>query len=266
MTANMNKSITQDEATRYSRHLLLLEIGMEGQKRLTDSSVLIIGIGGLGSSASLHLAAAGVGRIGLVDPDVVDLSNLQRQIVHDSQNLGKPKVDSAGKRLSSLNPLIQVDAFHSGFTPSSADEIANGFDILLDCTDNLSSRYLVNDYCVLAKKPDVYGTVFRFEGQVSIFDARHGPCYRCLFPSPPPDEMVPPGSATGIFGPLPGVIGTLMAVEAIKLILGIGNPLIGHLLVYDAMGTTFQNVDVHKNKDCPICGKSPKIKKLEGNF
>jgi sulfur-carrier protein adenylyltransferase/sulfurtransferase len=255
----LSQAFTQDEKKRYSRQLILPEIGLEGQNRLKNASVLIIGIGGLGSAASLYLAAAGIGRIGLVDRDVVDISNLQRQIIHDSQHIGIPKVESARERLLALNPSIIVDACNESFDENTADFIAGNFDILLDCSDNFQTRYLINDYCVRSNKAEVFGAVFRFEGQISVFDARVGSCYRCVFPNPLPVKLVQDSSEIGIFSPLPGVIGTLMAVETIKLVVGIGSSLIGHFLTYDALEAVFQSIAIPKNPNCPACGKNPKI-------
>lgn len=257
----MTAQFTQEEVFRYSRHLIIPEVGLEGQRKLKESSVLIIGAGGLGSPVALYLAAAGIGHIGLVDDDVVDASNLQRQILHDSTQIGRFKVDSGRDRLLALNPLIQVDTY-LGFNSKNAVKVASGYDILVDCTDNFSTRYLINDLCVLTGRPDVYGAIFRFEGQVSVWDAQKGPCYRCVFPEPPPPELSPSCAEAGVFGVLPGVIGTLQATEVIKLALGIGSPLIGKLMMYDALEASFQTVKLPKRPDCMVCGTEPKITSL----
>ncbi len=251
-----------EEYQRYSRHLMVPEIGLEGQKRLKSSSVLIVGAGGLGSPAALYLAAAGVGRLGLVDDDAVDLSNLQRQVLHGTSQLNRPKVESARERLADLNPAIQIETYLSSFNHSTAEAIARGYDILLDCSDNFATRYLINDLCVLTGRPYVYGAIYRFEGQVSVFDSRHGPCYRCLFPEPPPEGLAPACGEAGVFSITPGVIGTLQAVEAVKLALGIGDPLIGRLLMFEGLEMSFKTIKLHKRQDCEVCGKSPKIDHL----
>jgi adenylyltransferase/sulfurtransferase len=247
---------------RYSRHLLIPEVSLEGQRKLKAASVLLIGTGGLGSPVALYLAAAGVGHIGVVDYDVVDESNLQRQVIHGSGQLGSFKVESARRRMLDVNPHIQVEPYNEPFTSENAMRIARGYDLIIDGTDNFPTRYLVNDVCVLLGIPNVYGSIFRFEGQVSVFDARHGPCYRCLFPEPPPPGMVPSCAEGGVLGILPGTVGTLQATEAIKLILGIGQPLIGKLLLYDALDLSFQYVKLRKNPNCKICGSHPEITEL----
>lgn len=259
----MTHTLSQAEIFRYSRHLILPEVGLEGQKKLKQASVLIVGTGGLGSPIALYLAAAGVGRIGLVDYDAVDDSNLQRQIAHSTSRIGDPKVESARDRLADLNPYIQLDTYLEPFLVDNAAEIAAPYDILIDGTDNFPTRYLLNDLAVLTGKPYVYGSIFRFEGQVSVFDARRGPCYRCLFPEAPPAGLVPSCSEGGVLGILPGTIGTLQAAEVIKLILGIGEPLIGKLLLYDALDTSFQTVQLRKNPGCQICGSTPQITTLQ---
>jgi adenylyltransferase/sulfurtransferase len=258
----MPSPFTQPEITRYARHLILPEVGLAGQRRLKQSSVLIVGTGGLGSPIALYLAAAGVGRIGLVDYDLVDESNLQRQVVHAASRLGQPKVHSARAHLLDLNPHIQVDAYHVRLTSANAAEIAAPYDLLVDGTDNFASRYLLNDLAVQSAKPYIYGSIFRFEGQVSVFDATRGPCYRCLFPTPPPPASVPSCADAGVMGVLPGTIGTLQATEAVKLILGIGEPMIGRLLLYDALDSTFQTIRLRKNPACPLCGAQPTITRL----
>ena len=254
--------LTREEILRYSRHLLIPEVGLEGQRKLKAASVLIIGTGGLGSPSSMYLAAAGVGRIGLVDYDVVDSSNLQRQVVHGTSNLGKLKVDSARERLLDINPDIEVETYNVPFTSENAMQIARDYDLLIDGTDNFPTRYLVNDVCVLLGKPNVYGSIYRFEGQVSVFDARSGPCYRCLFPEPPPPGLVPSCAEGGVLGVLPGTIGTLQATEALKLLLGIGEPLIGRLMLYNALDMSFEFVKLRKNPHCKICGTAPEITEL----
>lgn len=254
--------LTQDEILRYSRHLLIPEVGLEGQRKLKAASVLLVGSGGLGSPIALYLAAAGVGRIGIVDYDVVDPSNLQRQIIHDTHQVGVLKVESARNRLLALNPFVQVDVYNEVFTSQNAERIAADYDIFVDGSDNFPTRYLLNDLAVLSGKPFVYGSIFRFEGQVSIFDARHGPCYRCLFPEPPPPDTVPSCADAGVFGVLPGTIGSIQATEVIKLILGIGEPLIGKLLLYDALEMSMQAIYLRKNPRCKVCGESPEITHL----
>jgi sulfur-carrier protein adenylyltransferase/sulfurtransferase len=250
------------EFQRYSRHLMIPEVGVAGQRKLKNASVLIIGTGGLGSPVALYLAAAGVGRIGLVDYDVVDSSNLQRQIIHGSATIDHLKVNSARQRLQDLNPYIQIDAINQVFMAANAHEIAADYQILVDGTDNFPTRYLLNDLAVLSGKPYVYGSIFRFEGQVSVFDARSGPCYRCLFPEPPPPGLIPSCSQAGVFGVLPGTIGTLQATEVLKIILGIGEPLLGRLLLYDALDTSLQSIHLRKNPACKICGSHPEITQL----
>lgn len=254
--------LTPDELRRYSRHLLLPQVGLEGQRKLKAASVLIVGVGGLGSPIAMYLAAAGVGRLGLVDADVVDESNLQRQIVHGQRTVGRLKVESARERLLDLNPHIRVDVYPVRLTRDNALDILRPYDIVVDGTDNFPTRYLLNDACVFLGKPFVYGSIYRFDGQVSVFDARRGPCYRCLFPQPPPPHLVPTCGMGGVFGVLPGVVGTIQATEVLKLILGIGEPLIGRLLLYDALDMTFDTVQVPKNPKCPVCGEHPTITEL----
>ncbi len=254
--------LSNAEISRYSRHLIMPEVTLAGQKRLKAASVLCIGTGGLGSPVSIYLAAAGVGKIGLVDFEVVDASNLQRQIAHGISTVGKLKVDSARDRLLDLNPDIEVVTYNEVFNSESALRIAEPYDIIIDGTDNFPTRYLVNDVCVLLGKPNVYGSIFRFEGQASVFWAEKGPCYRCLFPEPPPPGLVPSCAEGGVLGVLPGTIGTLQATEAIKLILGIGEPLIGKLLLYDALDMTFDQVRLRKNPNCLICSDNPTVTEL----
>jgi len=254
----MGPELTQAEVFRYARHLVIPEVGMEGQRKLKAASVLIVGTGGLGSPISLYLAAAGVGHIGLVDYDVVDESNLQRQIAHGTDRLGMLKVESARKRLLELNPFIQVDVYNEVFSASNAQAIASDYDILVDGTDNFPTRYLLNDLAALTGRPYVYGSVFRFEGQVSVFDARQGPCYRCFIPRAPAPDSVPSCADAGVFGVLPGTIGTIQATEVLKLILGIGQPLIGRLLLYDALDMSFEMITLRKNPQCKLCGDKNK--------
>jgi adenylyltransferase/sulfurtransferase len=238
------------------------EVGLEGQKKLKASSVLVVGTGGLGSPVSMYLAAAGVGRLGLVDYDAVDFTNLQRQIVHGTSTMGERKVLSAHERLKDINPVIDIDIYDEPFTSENAFRISETYDLIIDGTDNFPTRYLTNDVCVLTGKPNVYGSVFRFEGQVSVFWAKEGPCYRCLFPEPPPPGLVPSCADAGVFGVLPGTIGTLQATEALKLLLGIGEPLIGKLLLYDALAMSFEELRLKKNPKCKICSDTPEITEL----
>jgi len=258
----MLPDLSHEEILRYSRHLLIPDVGLDGQRKLKAASVLVIGTGGLGSPVALYLAAAGVGRIGLVDFDVVDESNLQRQVIHGTRRIGDLKVESARDRIVDLNPEIEVSTYNEPFTSENAMRIAQDYDILIDGTDNFPTRYLVNDVCVLSGKPNVYGSIFRFEGQLSVFDARVGPCYRCLFPEPPPAGLVPSCAEGGVLGVLPGTIGTLQATEALKLILGIGQPLIGKLMIYDALEMRFDFVKLFKNPHCKICGPNPEVTQL----
>jgi adenylyltransferase/sulfurtransferase len=248
------------QRARYSRHLLIPEVGEEGQLKLLDSKVLLIGAGGLGSPASLYLAAAGVGRIGIVDADVVDESNLQRQIVHSTESLGEPKVESAKRTIEALNPDVEVVAYKERLTSENIERIlADGWDVIVDGADNFPTRYLVNDASVWHGIPVVHGSIYRFEGQVTVFKAHEGPCYRCLFPTPPPPELAPSCAEGGVLGVLPGVIGSLQASEALKLALGIGEPLIGRLLLFDALAATFDEVKLRRDPDCPVCGEHPTI-------
>ena len=258
----MLPTLSREEILRYSRHLLIPEVGLEGQRKLKAASILLIGTGGLGSPAALYLAAAGIGRIGLVDYDVVDFSNLQRQVIHGAGRIGKLKVESARDRMLDLNPGIQVDVYNEPFTSENAMRIAQDYDILIDGTDNFPTRYLTNDVCVLLGKPNIYGSIFRFEGQASVFDARRGPCYRCLFPEPPPPGLVPSCAEGGVLGVLPGTIGTIQATEALKLILGIGEPLIGRLLLYNALDMSVEYVKLRKNPKCKVCGENPTVTEL----
>src|SRR5262245_58358946 len=255
-------TLSQPEIARYSRHLIMPEVGMEGQKRLKAASVLLIGAGGLGSPLALYLAAAGVGRIGLVDFDVVDFSNLQRQVLHGTPDVGRPKLQSAKDRLTAINPEVTVDLFETRLTSQNAVRICDPYYIIIDGTDNFPTRYLVNDVCVLLGKPNVYGSIFRFDGQASVFYPPQGPCYRCLFPEPPPPGEVPSCAEGGVLGILPGLVGCIQATEAIKLIIGKGETLIGRLVLYDALAMTFREFKVRRNPKCPSCGDHPTITKL----
>lgn len=254
--------LSNEEIKRYSRHLIMPEVGVDGQKRLKAGSVLCIGAGGLGSPAAMYLAAAGVGRIGIVDFDVVDYSNLQRQIIHGTPDVGRSKLASAKDRLLALNPHIQVDTYEEALSSENALRLFGPYDVILDGTDNFPTRYLVNDACVLLGKPNTYGSIFRFEGQASVFGAKHGPCYRCLYPEPPPPGLVPSCAEGGVLGVLPGVIGVIQATEAIKLLTGIGEPLVGRFLLYDALKMRFRELKVPKDPDCPVCGTHPTVTKL----
>lgn len=258
----MLPELSNDEILRYSRHLLIPDVGLEGQQKLKASSVLVIGSGGLGSPVALYLAAAGVGRIGLVDYDVVDFSNLQRQIIHGESRLGDLKVGSARDRMLDLNPEIQVDIYNQLLTSDNAFKIAEPYQVIIDGTDNFPTRYLVNDLCVLTGKTNIYGSIFRFDGQASVFDAERGPCYRCLFPEPPPPGLVPSCAEGGVLGVLPGTIGSIQATEALKVLLDIGDPLIGQLLLYDALEMSFQKVKLQKNPDCLVCSDHPEVTEL----
>jgi adenylyltransferase/sulfurtransferase len=255
-------TLSHEEILRYSRHLLIPEVGLEGQKKLKAAAVLVVGTGGLGSPVAMYLAAAGVGRIGLVDYDTVDESNLQRQVIHGASRVGDLKVESARDRMLDINPDIRVDVYNEPFTSENAFRIAGPYDVIVDGTDNFPTRYLVNDLCVLAGKANVYGSIFRFDGQLSVFDARRGPCYRCLFPEPPPPGLVPSCAEGGVLGVLPGTIGTLQATEALKLILGIGTPLIGKLMLYDALTLSFDFVNLRKDPNCRVCGQNPTVTEL----
>jgi molybdopterin/thiamine biosynthesis adenylyltransferase/rhodanese-related sulfurtransferase len=258
----MLPDLSHEEILRYSRHLLIPEVGLEGQRKLKAASILIVGTGGLGSPVSLYLAAAGVGRIGLVDYDVVDFSNLQRQVIHGGSQLGALKVKSAQQRMLDINSDIQVDTYNQAFTSENALRIAEPYDIIIDCSDNFPTRYLTNDLCVLTGKPNIYGSIYRFDGQASVFYAREGPCYRCLFPEPPPPGLVPSCEEGGVLGVLPGTIGTIQTTETLKLILGIGESLIGKLLLYNALDMSFDIVKLHKNPNCKVCGPQPEVTEL----
>jgi molybdopterin/thiamine biosynthesis adenylyltransferase/rhodanese-related sulfurtransferase len=247
-------SLSQDEILRYSRHLIIPDLGIQGQRKLKAARVLLIGAGGLGSPTALYLAAAGVGHIGLVDFDVVDVTNLQRQILHGTSDVGRPKIDSARDRIRDVNPFVELRTYETALTSANALEIIKDYDLVVDGTDNFPTRYLVNDACVLLGKPNVYGSIYRFEGQASVFATSEGPCYRCLFPAPPPPGLVPSCAEGGVLGVLPGLVGTIQATEAIKLILGIGQPLVGRLLLIDALGASFRTVKLRKDPLCPACG------------
>ena len=254
--------LTNDEIKRYSRHLIMPEVGVDGQRKLKAGSVLCIGAGGLGSPAAMYLAAAGVGTIGVVDFDVVDFSNLQRQIIHGTPDVGRSKLASAKDRLHAINPHIDVQTYETTVTSENALQLFEPYDVILDGTDNFPTRYLTNDACVLLGKPNAYGSIFRFEGQASVFATKDGPCYRCLYPEPPPPGLVPSCAEGGVLGVLPGIIGVVQATEAIKLIAGIGEPLIGRFLIYDALRMRFRELKLRKDPDCPVCGTHPTVTRL----
>ena len=254
--------LSNDEILRYSRHLIMPEVGMQGQQKLKAAKVLCIGAGGLGSPLTLYLTAAGVGTLGIVDYDVVDFTNLQRQIIHTTDDVGRKKLDSAAEKLKALNPFLNLRTFETKLTSENALDLFREFDIVADGTDNFPTRYLVNDACVLTGKPNVYGSIFRFEGQASVFATEDGPCYRCLYPEPPPPGLVPSCAEGGVLGILPGLVGLIQATETIKLILGQGESLAGRLLLVDALGMKFRELKLRKNPDCPVCGKNPTITKL----
>jgi adenylyltransferase/sulfurtransferase len=255
-------ALTSDEVRRYSRHLIMPEVGVEGQRRLKAARVLCVGAGGLGSPASLYLAAAGVGTLGLIDYDTVDFSNLQRQVLYSTDDVGRPKLQAAADRLHGLNPNIRVVSHETALNSGNAMEIFRHYDVIVDGADNFPTRYLVNDACVLLGKPNVYGSIFRFDGQVSIFATKNGPCYRCLYPEPPPPGLVPSCAEGGVLGVLPGVVGTIQATEAIKLVIGAGDPLIGRLLLFDALQMRFRALKLQKDPECPVCGDHPTVTKL----
>lgn len=254
--------LSKEEVLRYSRHLIMPEVGIEGQRKLKAAKILLIGTGGLGSPTALYLAAAGIGTLGIVDYDVVDFTNLQRQVIHGTKDVGKPKLQSAEETLKDVNPFITINKYEVPFTSYNALDIAKDYDIIIDGTDNFPTRYLVNDTAVMLGKYNVYGSIFRFEGQVSVFGDPEGPCYRCMFPEPPPPGLVPSCAEGGVLGILPGTIGTLQATEAIKIILGIGKPLIGRMLLYDALEMTWDTIKIRKNPNCPICGDHRTINEL----
>ena len=261
-TAAPPVTLSKDEILRYSRHLIMPEVGMEGQLKLKSAKVLLIGTGGLGAPLGLYLAAAGVGRIGLVDFDVVDFTNLQRQVIHGTKDVGRKKLDSAADSMLDINPFVQIDKHEAAITSENAFDIMRDYDIVVDGTDNFPTRYLVNDACVLLGKPNVYGSIFRFEGQATVFAYEGGPCYRCLYPEPPPPGLVPSCAEGGVLGILPGTIGLIQATETVKLILGIGEPLVGRLMLYDALGMRFRELKLRKNPECPICGDHRTITEL----
>jgi adenylyltransferase/sulfurtransferase len=255
-------TLSKDEILRYSRHLIVPEVGMEGQLKLKAAKVLLVGAGGLGAPLGLYLAAAGIGRIGLVDFDVVDFTNLQRQVIHFTKDVGRNKIDSAAEKMQALNPNVEIVKHEVALSSENALDIIKDYDLVVDGTDNFPTRYLVNDACVLLGKPNVYGSIFRFEGQATVFAYQGGPCYRCLYPEPPPPGLVPSCAEGGVLGILPGTIGLIQATETVKLILGIGEPLVGRLLLYDALGMRFRELKLRKNPECPICGDRRTITKL----
>jgi molybdopterin/thiamine biosynthesis adenylyltransferase/rhodanese-related sulfurtransferase/molybdopterin converting factor small subunit len=255
-------TLSKDEILRYSRHLIMPEVGMEGQIKLKNAKVLLVGAGGLGAPLGLYLAAAGVGKIGIVDFDVVDFTNLQRQVIHGTKDVGRKKLDSAYDSMRDINPNVHIDRYDVALTSENALEIIAGYDMVVDGTDNFPTRYLVNDACVILKKPNVYGSIFRFEGQATVFATEDGPCYRCLYPEPPPPGLVPSCAEGGVLGILPGIIGLVQATEAVKLILGVGESLVGRLMLYDALAMKFRELKLRKNPECPACGDHPTITKL----
>ncbi len=254
--------LSRDEVFRYSRHLIIPDVAMDGQKRLKNARVLLIGAGGLGSPNAMYLAAAGVGRIGMVDFDDVDASNLQRQVIHGTSDIGRPKLDSARDKIIEINPYVEVTLHQTRLSSDNAREIIRGYDLVVDGSDNFPTRYLVNDACVLEGKPYVWGSIYRFDGQASVFWAEHGPCYRCLYPEPPPAGMVPSCAEGGVLGVLCATVGSVQANEAVKLITGIGDPLVGRLLIYDALELSFKDIRVRKDPECPVCGKNPTVTEL----
>src|SRR3982074_37215 len=262
ITTEIPVTLSKDEILRYSRHLIMPEVGMEGQQKLKAARVLCIGTGGLGSPLALYLAAAGVGTLGLVDFDVVDYTNLQRQIIHSTADVGRKKLDSAADKLKAINPFVNLRTFDTRLSSENALELFRDFDIIADGTDNFPTRYLVNDACVLTGKPNVYGSIFRFEGQASVFATENGPCYRCLYPEPPPPGVVPSCAEGGVLGILPRLLGVIQAPETIKLILRLGDSLVGRLLLVDALGMKFRELKLRKNPDCPVCGTHRTITKL----
>ena len=259
MTAAAPPALSNAEVARYSRHLIMPEVGMEGQLKLKAAGVLCIGAGGLGSPVAMYLAAAGVGRLGIVDFDVVDYSNLQRQVIHGTPDVGRPKLESARDTLNAINPEVRVETHEVALSSSNALDVLGGYDVIVDGTDNFPTRYLVNDACVLLGKPNAYGSIFRFEGQASVFAAPGGPCYRCMYPEPPPPGLVPSCAEGGVLGILPGVVGTIQATEAVKLIMGAGEPLVGRFLVYDALRMRFRELKLRRDPECPVCGDAPTV-------
>ena len=255
-------TLSNEEVARYSRHLIMPEVGMDGQLKLKAASVLCIGAGGLGSPVAMYLAAAGVGRLGIVDFDVVDHSNLHRQVIHGTPDVGRPKLDSARDRLNAINPEVKIETHNVALSSENALELLAGYDIIVDGTDNFPTRYLVNDACVILGKPNVYGSIFRFEGQASVFATKNGPCYRCLYPEPPPPGLVPSCAEGGVLGILPGVIGTIQATEAVKLIIGVGEPLVNRFMIYDALRMRFRELKLRRDPECPVCGDNPTVTEL----
>ena len=262
MTTRTSTGLSHEEVLRYSRHLILPEVGAEGQAKLKNARVLLVGAGGLGSPAALYLAAAGVGTLGVVDADRVDASNLQRQVLHGTSDVGRPKTESAADRLREINPHVEVVGFSERLISANGLDMLRPFDVIVDGSDNFPTRYLVNDACVLLGKPDIYGAIFRFDGQASVFGSNGGPCYRCLFADPPPPDLVPSCAEAGVLGVLPGIIGSIQAAEAIKLILGIGESLAGRLLLFDALKLEFRELAIARDPECPVCGTRPTVKAL----
>jgi adenylyltransferase/sulfurtransferase len=262
VTTESSVSLSNQEVERYSRHLIMPEVGMDGQLKLKAASVLCIGVGGLGSPVAMYLAAAGVGRLGVVDFDVVDYSNLQRQVIHGTPDVGRSKLESARDTLVAINPEVTIDMHEMALSSSNAFDVLGDYDIVVDGTDNFPTRYLVNDACVLLRKPNVFGSIFRFEGQVSVFATEQGPCYRCLYPEPPPPGLVPSCAEGGVLGILPGVIGTIQATETVKLIIGVGEPLINRFMIYDALRMKFRELKLRRDPDCPVCGDRPTVTQL----
>ncbi|MBI3088332.1 MAG: molybdopterin-synthase adenylyltransferase MoeB [Candidatus Omnitrophica bacterium] len=255
-------NLTREQILRYSRHLIMPEVGVQGQEKLVNAKILLIGAGGLGSPLGLYLAAAGVGKLGIVDFDTVDFTNLQRQIIHRTEDVGRLKVESAKERINAVNPEVQVETYNTRLSRGNVLDLITGYDLVVDGTDNFPTRYLVNDACVFQKKPNIYGSIFRFDGQATVFYPFKGPCYRCLYPEPPPPGMVPSCAEGGVLGVLPGVIGLIQATEAVKLIMGQGEPLIGRLLLYNALKMEFREVRLRRNPNCPVCGDHPTITEL----
>ncbi len=262
MTTESPQSLSNQEVERYSRHLIMPEVGMDGQLKLKAASVLCIGAGGLGSPVAMYLAAAGVGRLGLVDFDVVDYSNLQRQVIHGTPDVGRSKLESARDTLVAINPEVAIDMHETALSSSNAFDVLGDYDIVVDGTDNFPTRYLVNDACVLLRKPNVFGSIFRFEGQASVFATKQGPCYRCLYPEPPPPGLVPSCAEGGVLGILPGVVGTIQATETVKLIIGVGEPLINRFMIYDALRMKFRELKLRRDPECPVCGDRPTVTQL----
>ena len=262
VTTESPVSLSNQEVERYSRHLIMPEVGMDGQLKLKAASVVCIGVGGLGSPVAMYLAAAGVGRLGVVDFDVVDYSNLQRQVIHGTPDVGRSKLESARDTLVAINPEVPIDMHETALSSSNAFDVLGDYDVVVDGTDNFPTRYLVNDACVLLRKPNVFGSIFRFEGQVSVFATEQGPCYRCLYPEPPPPGLVPSCAEGGVLGILPGVIGTIQATETVKLIIGVGEPLINRFMIYDALRMKFRELKLRRDPDCPVCGDRPTVTQL----